>query len=723
MSQFPRFTVQGRTPAPALRKPSSPFAARAPREQSVLLIRRSLLGLAIGAALPAFAQETPQAPEKELKEVVVTGNPLGSEAGDLAAPVSVLGGKALVQKRESTLGETVSGLPGVSSTYFGPNASRPVIRGMDGDRVRMLEGGVGAADASSVSYDHATTIDPLVVEKIEVLRGPAALLYGGNAVGGVVNALDGRIPTESPEGVSGRGEMRLGGAADERGGAAILEFGDTHYAVHADGFSRHTDDLRIPGAAVSDRLRTRIDAGEAEVSDAVAAADGRLPASSSSTKGGALGGSVLGNWGYAGLSYSRFDSNYGAVAEPDVRIDMKSERVDFAGEWRAPFAGISKLAAKLRHNDYEHVELEGGETGTRFASRGWEGRLEATHAPIGRFTGAFGLQWGDQDFSALGEEAFVPKTRTRNTAGFLLEEANVGDWKFSLGGRIENSQVDNEGGERFDPADSRSFDMASGAFGVVWNFAPEWALASNLTHSERAPTFYELYANGPHVGTGAYEVGDRSLSVERSNALDLQLRFKRASGLSASVGAYLTRFANYVALSPTGQSRGTDGSYNPAPDEESLPEYAYAAVPAQFAGLEGEARIPLADGALGRYALGLTGDLVRAKQRDTGEALPRIPAARLGAALDWDHAAWGARLEVQHAFAQDRVAENELPTDGYTLLNLSVSYRMQAIGGTWDVWLKGSNLTNAEARNATSFLKDIAPLGGRAVLLGVRADY
>lgn len=695
------------------RKTSRPAPARAAHR-----IRPLILSL---AALGATAHA--ESPHSQADRVIVTGNPLRSESFELAPAISVLSGRELGLKREGTLGETVAGLPGVSSSYFGPNASRPIIRGLDGDRVRLLEDGIGATDASSLSYDHATTVEPLLIDRVEVMRGPAALMYGGNAIGGVVNSIDHRIPTESPQGISGRAEVRLGGAAEEAGGAAMVDVGNDSFALHVDAFSRDTNNLKIPGAAVSDRLRAQVDVGEAEVSDALLEANGTLPNSAAVTNGGAVGASWLGEQGYLGISWGHYHTLYGTVAEPEVTIDMKSDRFDIAGELRQPMPGIGNIKGKLRSTDYEHTELDAGAPATVFSNKGWEARFDATHDKLGGLTGAFGLQASNNDFSALGDEAFVPSTNTTSIAGFVFEEAVLGPLRLSAGGRFENNEVSSEGGDRWGAADTRSFNLLSGALGAVWTLAPGWALAANLAHSDRAPTFYELFADGPHAATGAYEVGNRDFDNEDSNAVDLFLRYK-ASGLSASVGGFYTRFGNYIGLLPSGQLRGADGAYNPDPAvDEVLPEYVYTQVPAEFTGLEAEANVLLSEGAAGRFDLALRADMVRAKRTDTGEWLPRIAPGRVGATLDWERGIWGAQLQWQYVAEQTRTAPNELPTDAYNLIHAAVSARIKTDRVTWDAWLKGNNLTNAEARNHASFLKDVSPMAGRGVLAGLRASF
>ena len=660
------------------------------------------------AVVPLQVVVTEQAENEAvlLPQIVVTANPLGSALFDLVSPVSVLSGKDLSFRQESTLGETLSKLPGVSSTYFGPNASRPVIRGLDGDRVRIMQNGVGMLDISALSPDHATTVDPLVVDRIEVVRGPAALMYGGAAVGGVVNTLDNRIPLSSIEGFTGRVEPRIGGAANERSGAAVLEAGNGLVALHADIASRRTDDLRIPGFARSDRQH-------ALDGPAIEQPHGRLINSSSSSDSGAVGASLTLDKGYLGLSYSDFNANYGTVAEPDVRVDMNSKRLGVAGEVRELGTFVQGVKFKYGYTDYLHNELENGVIATTFKNKGYESRIDATHAKLGPFTGAFGVQLSNVDFAALGNEAFLPKVNTDAKALFIYEEAVFGNIKLTAGGRNEHTTVasagDSQTTTRFGAAQARKFLANSGALGTLYTFNENIGLAANLSHTERVPTYAELFANGRHVATGQFEVGDTRLSKEKSNGADVQLRWR--SGLhSASISGFYTRFQNYIALIKSGQ------------EQEDLTEALFRAVKAEFYGFETEGKFRIYE-KKGNLDLNLRGDYVRAKNSDTGESLPRITPMRLGGGLDYQLGKFSARLDVSHSFKQDRVAANELPTDGYTLTNTALNYRFKSQAVNWDAYIKGNNLFNQEARAHTSFLKELAPLPGRGFLIGVRANF
>lgn len=641
-----------------------------------------------------------------LPPVVVTASPMGSALLDLVLPVSVLTEKDLLFRQEATLGETLSKLPGISSTYFGPNSSRPIIRGLDGDRIRILQNGVAMLDVSSLSPDHATAVDPLLVDRVEVVRGPAALMYGGAAVGGVVNTLDNRIPQLPVKGFTGRFEPRFGGAASERSGAAMLEAGNGQFAIHADIASRRTDDLRIPGYARSSRQRAA-DGPEIEQPH------GRLPNSSSSSDSGSVGASLTSENGYFGLSYSDLQSNFGTVAEPDVRVDMSSKRLGMAGEIRELNTFVQELKFKYNHTDYLHNELEGGEVATTFKNKGYDTRIDAVHSRLGAFTGAFGVQLTNVDFAALGESAFLPQVNTDSKALFLYEEATFGKIKLTAGGRNEHASVESAGDTpdttRFGSAQSRQFTASSGALGALYSIDPKISLAANLTHTERVPTYAELFSNGRHVATGQFVVGDSTLQKEKSNGADVHLRWR--SGLnSVSIGGFYNHFQNYIALLQSGQK------------QEDLTEAFYRPVKAEFYGFEMEGKSRIYE-QKGNLDLNLRGDYVRAKNSDTGEPLPRIAPLRLGVGLDYQLGNFGARFDVSHSFRQDRVASSELSTGSYTLADAMLTYRIKTQGIHWDAYLKGNNLFNEEARTHTSFLKEIAPLPGRGFIMGVRGTF
>ena len=712
----PAVLAQGAAPATTPTPPATTPTPPAPTARS--------------AAVPDAA---PAAAPAALREVVVTANPLGSGLFEMVQPADLLAGPRLDVRRASSLGETLSGELGISSTGFGPNASRPVIRGLDGDRIRLLRNGAGALDASSVSFDHATAIEPLVAERIEIVRGPAALLYGGSAIGGVVNAIDNRIPVEPIEGVGGRAELRHGGAERERAGVAVVEGGDGRFAWHADAWRRETDDLRIPGFARSARQR-QVDA---TVDPETPQPYGRVPNTASSSKGGAMGLSRTWGDGHAGLSFGTLRSEYGTPAEEDVGIRLRQDTVDLSAEARGLAGFVKTLRLRANHTDYRHDEFEreDGAVGATFRNRGHELRLEALHADLGPFKGAFGLQHGRSKFAALGDEAYLPATTSDSTAVFLYEELERERWKLSLGARAERARVRSAGDAadaedpRFGAADARSFTARSLSAGGLYAFTRSLSLSANAAYTERAPTHYELFSNGPHAATGTWEIGDSALSRERSTSVDLNLRHRSGAHL-VSLAVWQTRFRNYLQLEGTGRLRGEDGSVEDASTpgltgtgaEASLPEYLYRQVPATFRGVELLVRRRLMEAA-GILDLELKADRVSAHDRNTGEPLPRIAPVRLGAALIYREGPLLLRADLTRVSAQRRISGEELPTDGYTLLGAYANWRIREGSVAWDLFLRANNLLDEEARNHTSLLKDIAPMGGRSLTVGMRVVY
>ena len=690
------------------------FACRLSLPQRTLLAAAAVAACTTG--LPAVAQTTPtaQAPltatPGAVTTIVITGNPLGRDA--TASPVSVLAGDGLTLRRAGTLGETLDGLPGVASTWFGPNASRPVIRGLDGDRIRLLDNGGSTLDASSLSFDHAVAIDPLAVERIEVLRGPAALLYGGNATGGVVNSIDNRIPRAAITGVGGRAEVRVGGAASTRAASALVEGGGDGFAWHADGFARRSDDLRVP-------TYTPIADGEA-----LPPTD-RVRNSAARAQGGAVGGSWIGRDGHLGLSLETLRNEYGVTAEPDVTIRMERERVALAGTQRG-IGWVEQLEAQASHTRYQHQEVEGdGAVGTTFGSRGTALRVQARHValatPLGALQGVVGVQSERQRFSALGEEAFVPGTQTRSNALFVVEELQLGRVQLTAGLRGEQVQVDSDGDAadaaepKFGAAVQRRFKPASGSLGAAFDAGGGWQLSTSFGHTERAPADYELYANGLHLATAAFEVGDPTLGLERSNNLELGARWKHADA-SLQLSLFRTRFSRFIALEASGNSVDVEG--------DLVPEVVFRGVAARLQGLEIDGRWRVAGAPL---QLELTGgiDVVRGDNLDSGEPLPRIAPLRVRAGVDVGAGHWRGGLGLRHAAAQDRVPATDTATASHTLADLWFSWQQRLPMGEALLYARIDNIGNTLASNASSIrtLRDLAPLPGRSVSAGLRLAF
>lgn len=673
-------------------------------------------------ASPAFAQTTDPGTSNSVQRLdtfVVSAGPDPKTSFDLAQGTAVLSGDELRRLVQATLGETLAGTAGVSSTYHGPGASRPVIRGLSGDRVRVLDNGVGTLDASNVSPDHATSVEPLFANRIEVLRGPSTLLYGSSAVGGAVNVISNAIPHTAPDGQArGTLETRLGGAAHERALVLSTGGGANGFNVQVNAMTQRTGDLDIPGVA-------RIDADAPRQQTM-----GRLPNSAATAFSGSVGGTVFWSQGHAGASVGHRETEYGVPTGEDdpITIRLRQTRLDLESEVSAPFPGIRSLRARLGQGDYWHAELgEGTHVHSTFTNQATEGRLELAHAAIGPWSGMVGLQATRSDFAAVGEEVATPPSLTDSAAIFALEETKLGAaTTLQIGGRAETQQA--KLGDLSTPlppvpgytarsGSSRNFTGASGSLGLVFQPTKEWSLAGSVAKSTRLPTAQELFSHGPHGGTGTYEVGNTGLKPERSTGIDLSARH-RGPRVSGSLSVFTHRFQGYIYQQEI-SSRLIPRANNP----EDLRVMQYVARDATFNGSEVEFTVHLLAESTRRLDLDLSADHVRATTNQGGENLPRIPAMRCGAKLTYDDGRFGGTLEARRTATQTHTAPDETATPGYTLLNASVIWRIHFARRSWEVFLRGNNLTNAHAREHASFLKEFAPLPGRGLLAGARLQF
>jgi len=677
----------------------------------------------------ANAQTTPAKPDAHdetlaLEAMVVSAGPDAKSVFDLAQGTSVLVSDELRRSVMTTLGDTLAATPGVNATYYGPGASRPIIRGLGGDRVRMLDNGVGSLDASNVSPDHNVSVEPLLVDRIEVLRGPATLLYGNSAVGGVVNVIDNRIPAAPPaHPLGGRTEFRYDSAANERTGVLAVTAGGPAYALQVNGLRTETDDVRIPGYA----------------DPANPADEGTLANSAVSTRSVSVGGTRFGASGNIGVAVSEYDTFYGVPVGEPIAIDMRQRRADLRAELTRPFGPFKSAKFRLGLADYTHAEVDTltGLPNTTFRNKAYEARLELAQQDSGDLTGTAGLQTSRSDFSAEGAEVVTPPTLTLNHALFVLESWQARpDLTLQFGGRYEFQSI--KLGE-VDPllppypgysATTGEKHHASGfslSAGAVYYPARDYSLGLSLAYTQRLPVAQEVFSNGPHGGTGAYEVGSAGLGKETSLGLDLTLR-KRAGFVTGSVGAFVNRIRDFIfEQKDTAQYFDEDtGAFLPYPGPPGaafLPIYQFIAKDALFYGGEAELAFHLVDTEAHHLHLDLTGDYVRARQTTDDESLPRIPPLRAGAALRYGRGPWNAGLSLRHSFRQDHIAPGESETAGYTLLGADLSYRFTRSRNEWELFARGSNLTDEEARVSTSFLKDIAPLPGRSLTLGLRLAF
>ena len=645
----------------------------------------------VGAERAAAQAQTENPPD----EVIVTGVPHQRAPGELAQSVSVLRGDELDRSRAATLGETLANQVGVSSSYFGAGASRPIIRGLAGARVRMLEDGIDSMDVATVSDDHAVTVDPLAAEQVEIFRGPTTLLYGSGAVGGVVNTVTTRIPMRAPEdGFEGAAELRGDTAADASSGALRLDGGDSQFAWHFDAARRDSDDYEIPGFA-----RVVPEAGDV---------GGVLANSAAESDAAAFGATWLGDSSFFGASVSAFDTLYGVPGEEDeaVRIDLTQRRLDVRGGWMELAGFVEAVNLRIGRTDYEHVELEGDEVGTRFVNDGTEARVELEHRAFGAWRGAFGAQLSQRDFAAVGEEAFVPPVAASSAGLFVVEQRAIAQWQVSLGGRVElERQTPSNGSPRVE------HDAGSVSVGAVRGFGRGYSLALNLASSERLPVAEELYSDGPHLATGVVQVGAADLGAEQAHHLDVGVR--RAVGERTwSVTGFATRYHDFIYLAATGEVDADEG----------LPLFSYTARAAEFVGLEAELFTPIAATESGEIDLRVFADVVRGELA-TGEPVPRLPPLRFGGRLQYHDERFLVGFEAARYDGQTRLAPFETPTAGYTLLNADFRWRIARGGNELEWFVNASNLGDEEARKHTSFVKDVAPLPGRNYALGVRARF
>jgi len=637
-----------------------------------------------------------------ISEVFITGNPLGRD--QTALPVNALGRADLLERGQSTLGETLNGLPGVSSTYFGPNASRPVIRGLDGDRIRVLNNSASSLDASALSYDHAVPLDVLSTERIEVLRGPAALQYGGSAVGGVVNVIDNRIPRAAISGVLGKAQLQAGTGNAERSVAGLVEAGNERFTLHLDGFDRRTGDVAVPVSLACDKT------GETRFAK-------RMCNSASQSRGGALGASTFWADGYLGASVNTYQSEYGTVAEDQVTIGMKTTRYALEGQVRQLPGWLESVKARLSQTHYQHTEFDNGTPGTLFANKGQDLRIEARHRALGGWQGVLGVQTESSRFSAIGDEAFAPFSRTRSQALFVHEELRTTWGQLNAGARWESVRVESLGNpelERFNEGiGTQKFSPFSVATGAVFKLSPSWQMTGNAAMTQRAPKDYELFANGPHLATHAWEIGNKALGLEKSNSLDTGLEW-RSGPNRLNVTAFFSQFANYIGLMNSPDTR------------DDLPVQRYQGVKAQFQGMEASGRQRLWQ-TTATLDLDWRADAVRATNQSTGEALPRITPMRMGATLVFGQDPWSAKLGADWHAAQKRVPQGSMATGAYTLVNASVSYRQKLDATVLNWFARLDNLTDQLAYSASSILTSTAfgksPLPGRSFKLGVQASF
>jgi iron complex outermembrane recepter protein len=691
----------------------------------------------------------------QAERVVVSGGAIEQSETDKAQPVTVLSEDNLKLRTEPTLGDTLAAQPGIAASGFTAGASRPVIRGQADNRVRVLNNGTEVFDVSNLSPDHAPSVSTLLSQSIEVVRGPATILFGSGAIGGVVNVTDNLIPVEQPqEPLGGEVDGRFNSADLERSGAIALTLSPfQHFVIHAEGSLLRTDDRRIPGFALDERIRSELTRAQKQNNGFGGDPFGIVPNTFVKTKDFGIGASYVWDKGYIGASYSRFLSEYGVPDNPEVdepgvppervHLDVRKDQYNVRSSIVDPLPSFSVANLKIVYTDYKHDEIDGETVGATFKTKGVDSRIELVHQPTGPFEGSIGSQIFYKKLSVLGQEAFLQPSDTLAVAGFVFEEVKLNPVRLQFGVRVEHDSVSIDSSDPdltslTSPSQKdQEFWPISGAAGAIYDFAEGWQLALNLNYSQRAPTPEELFARGPHDATFQFIIGDPNLDVEINRSVDLSLR-KTAGIVTGFISGFYTSYDGFIDFTPTGEI------------EDGLQVFIYTPKKATFYG--GEARadfhlLPLSITKVREQSdaksvknvitggeetsqtnpndlyLRIQADYVHAEDADTGEPLPRITPFRYGASLNYESEHWTASIEGQRVNDQNRVAQFETTTAGYTFLNVSLGYKFQW-GRTYNyLYVRGTNLTDEEGRDHLSFLKEVMPLPGRGVTVGLRTTF
>jgi iron complex outermembrane receptor protein len=659
--------------------------------------QRAVMAHAVSCALAGLSMVShAQSTDKSLAPVVVTADPFGSqENATILSPTRVLSGDALRDKIGGSLGDTLMQEPGIHSSGFSTGSSRPIIRGLEGPRVKILQNGMSNGDLSAISNDHAVGASSLSAQQIEILRGPATLLYGSGAIGGAVNIVNGRIPTRLEERPTGEAELRASSVDNGSAFAFSADRAAGTVGLHIDGNLLRAGDYRIPGNSSMD--------GDGDTR--------RLTFSGNRENNLGLGASMIQSWGYVGASVSQIDKLYGIRGRDESsKIDLLQTRFDVDSLIRSPFDGFDALRIKLGQSDYRHTELdEGVDPHVKFTNRSLESRIELSHQPVAGWRGRLGMQTDGSTVQALNledpNESTVPRTRSNSTAAFIVEETDMGSVRLNAGARIE--QV----GRRPTDNTNRNFTLGSASFGALWRFTPGYALGSTLSLAQRAPTTEELYSNGAHHPTETFDIGTPSLKKETSQNIDLSLQ-KTEDRLRWKGNLFQNKISNFVYGRLEDRSQGGMD------------------VTRTFSQADATIRGYELDVSYNLYEYGWFGRASADDSRGTLDNLgylPLQPVMRVGTTVGYQDANWRSSLSVINASAQNRIASadvsNETATRGYTRVDANISWR-QRIGENELTWFASArNLLNEEIRLSTSLLKDYVPQPGRNFIVGVRARF
>ena len=700
---------------------------------------KNLITLSIFAVVAptVFAEQSSSSiPVQTMDTIQVQAHPLVQTAADFAVADHFVDQKAL-SERAPTIGDALADELGVYSNQYGSGSSRPVIRGQDGPRVKVLQHASETADVSTLSPDHAVTVDPILAKQVEVIRGPSTLLYGAGTVGGLVNVTDQKIPTQMPEdGLEGTLGLRYNSGSDEKLASAGVTAGiGENFALRVEGSKRNANDYIAP-----DYFHEHDDELEKERRVGNTFAEGQTVN---------IGGSWIHDRGFVGLSYSNRQDQYGLpghsheyhgcvlhgdhfhgcpTPDPDAPaheehggpwVDLKSERYEVRTELEQPFAGVEKLRAHASITDYEHNELEESEVISNFKSKGYDGRLELVHVPVAGWEGVIGTQISqqkinlaasehdhhedgdedDEEHHVHGSGVVMPDTKTDKFSLFALEHKQLGDVHVELGARVDHQKVKVDSDQK-----DYSGTGVSASAAANWEFAPNYKLSVVGSHQQRLPLAQELYADGLHFATNTYELGNPDLDKETSNNLELGLHYE-GDKLDYHVHVYHNWFDDYIygeTVAQKGNLRGVQ----------------YTQDKARFYGTEAQAGYQIND----MYKVSVFGDYVRGKIE--AENAPRVPAGRLGTKVEADFAdGWSGLAEYYHVFNQDKIASYEDETQGYNMVNVGLSYANSlADNNAYRVYFKANNLLDDQVYSHTSFLSNI-PQVGRNFTVGVQYDF
>ncbi|KPZ54542.1 putative TonB-dependent receptor precursor [Pseudoalteromonas sp. P1-13-1a] len=697
-----------------------------------------------------------------VETVVVYASALHKNSLEMISPVSVLSGDELKNKSKPTLGETLKGLPGVNASYFGPVSSSPIIRGLDGPRVKITQNGLDASDASRIGPDHATSSDSLAAEQIEVLRGPSTLLYGSGAIGGVVNVVDNRIPTSNLDDLSGAAEYSHDTVSNSNTVAAKLETGNDGFNFHFDGTKRSGDDYETPTFSITD------EDGDVETANTV---ENTFIDSDTFN----VGTSYVGDHLTVGFSYGSIDTDYGIPGhehhdhDHDHEGETEEEHDDHAEEeeesvyahleqdrWQGLISyaldnnWVENINLRVGYTDYSHSEIEDGEIGTTFKNETTEARLNVEHK-LAQWHGMIGYHYSESDYDAIGEEAFTPASVTTTHALYLLEEREFGDVTVELGARIEDYEItstitetehdhshdeeeeDHDEGEEESIAYSESFTNVSASVGAIWQYTPGQSVALSLSHSERAPLSAELLSNGLHIATGTYEVGlgyhieDNEVhfepeDIKQEKSTNLDLSFRRFSGdFGYTVNFFYNDIKNFYYQQNTGLVYDEEDGLESAigAHDDAVAVYQFASKDAELYGIEFDVHYQIDPSTM----IKVFGDSTRAKLKDDAGNLPRIPANKLGSELQYNVGDLQLTLTGTHYFEQNDISAFETKTDGYTIVDAQANYQLSLGAIDTQLYLNVDNITDELGFVHSSFIKDKAPLPGRNFRFGIRGYF